>query len=218
VLDAAECPPTFCTAPSLVQGWIAGGPSALTRSIEGAEDDHAAGAALMVDLTPLDAVVGITAGGTTPFVHGALGTAGERGALTVFFACVPVEQVPAQYDLEIRPLVGPEVLTGSTRLKAGTATKLVLNMISTGVMAQLGKVYDNLMVDVAVTNAKLHDRAVRILMRLTALDRLACTQLLAEANNQVKLALVMHRQGLDRDQAQAWLVQTGGSLVSLNEL
>lgn len=218
VLDAAECPPTFCTEPSLVQGLIAGGPSALTRSIEGAEDDRAAGAALMVDLTPLDAVVGITAGGTTPFVHGALGMAREQGALTVFFACVPVEQVPAQYDLEIRPLVGPEVLTGSTRLKAGTATKLVLNMISTGVMAQLGKVYDHFMVDVAVTNVKLHDRAVRILMQLTGLDRLACTQLLAAAHHQVKLALVMHAQGLDRDQAQAWLSQTGGSLVSLNEL
>ncbi|WP_287127828.1 N-acetylmuramic acid 6-phosphate etherase [Candidatus Cyanaurora vandensis] len=217
VLDAAECPPTFCTDPDLVQGIIAGGVSALTRSVEGAEDDEQAGRLVMTPVTAADAVLGITAGGTTPFVHGALAEARRRGTLTLFFTCVSVEEVPARYDLEIRPLVGPEVLTGSTRLKAGTATKLVLNMLSTGVMVQLGKVYGNLMVDVAVTNEKLRDRAVRILMRLTTLDRSACESLLVRAENRVKVALVMHHRGLDSLAARDWLAARGESLMDLTE-
>ncbi len=217
VLDAAECPPTFCSDPQQVQGILAGGPSALLRSSEGLEDDAAAGQAdLRVrGLSSLDAVVGITAGGTTPYVHGALTWAQEQGALTVFFACVPPEQVPTTYDLELRPLVGPEVLTGSTRLKAGTATKLVLNMISTGVMAQLGKVYDQYMVDVAVTNTKLLDRAIRILVALTGLERPQATELLDQAERQVKVALVMHHQHCDRSTAQQWLTAHGGLLRDL---
>ncbi|WP_218080361.1 N-acetylmuramic acid 6-phosphate etherase [Anthocerotibacter panamensis] len=217
VLDAAECPPTFCTDPQQVQGVIAGGIGALTRSIEGAEDDPQAGQTAMValDLQTSDAVLGIASGGTTPYVHGALQEAQGRGALTLFFACVPITQVPARYDVEIRPLVGPEILTGSTRLKCGTATKMVLNTISTGVMAQLGKVYDNFMVDVAVTNRKLHDRAVRMLGQLTGQERPYCEELLVHAKNQVKLALVMHKQHLDVEDAQQWLQMRGGSLTDL---
>jgi N-acetylmuramic acid 6-phosphate etherase len=199
VLDAAECPPTFCTDPQLVQGIIAGGTAALVRSSEALEDNEADGAAAIAqsEITATDVVFGITAGGTTPFVHGALQEAKQRGATTVFFACVPATQVPANYDIEIRPLVGPEILAGSTRLKAGTATKLVLNTISTGVMVQLGKVYGNRMVDVAVTNSKLHDRAIRIIRDLTNLDYAAAADLLERADRKVKLALLMHETGLD---------------------
>ncbi len=218
VLDASECPPTFCTTPELVQGIIAGGYTALTRSAEGAEDDAEAGkqALITAELTAQDVVVGITAGGTTPYVHGALRVAQEIGALSIFFACVPTEQVKAAYDIELRPLVGAEILTGSTRLKAGTATKMVLNMLSTGVMIALGKVYDNLMVDVAVTNQKLHDRAVRILITLTGLDRLGATELLNRADNRVKVALVMQQRRLGVLEAEHWLTQHQGSLLSLS--
>jgi N-acetylmuramic acid 6-phosphate etherase len=199
VLDAAECPPTFCTDPNLVQGIIAGGAAALVRSSEALEDNEADGAAAIAhsEITANDVVFGITAGGTTPFVHGALQAAKQRGATTVFFACVPSTQVPTNYDIEIRPLVGPEILAGSTRLKAGTATKLVLNTISTGVMVQLGKVYGNRMVDVAVTNSKLHDRAIRIIRDLTNLGYDEAADLLERADRKVKLALLMHKTGLD---------------------
>ncbi|HEY9895601.1 MAG TPA: N-acetylmuramic acid 6-phosphate etherase, partial [Candidatus Sericytochromatia bacterium] len=148
VLDAAECPPTFCSDPEQVQGIIAGGARALVCSSEGLEDRAEDGAAAIVHrhITVLDVVVGITAGGTTPYVHGALQAARQRGATTIFMACVPADQVSAQVDVDIRLLVGPEVLAGSTRLKAGTVTKLALNILSTGVMVQLGKVYGNRMV------------------------------------------------------------------------
>src|SRR4028119_2239503 len=173
VLDAAECPPTFCTPPELVQGIIAGGAGALVRSSEDLEDRAEDGAEAIAhrQITNLDVVVGITAGGTTPFVAGALQAARQRGAKTVFMACVPVEQVNFEADVDIRLLVGPEVVAGSTRLKAGTVTKMALNIISTGVMVKLGKVYGNRMVDVAVTNKKLHDRALRMLQALTSLSR-----------------------------------------------
>jgi N-acetylmuramic acid 6-phosphate etherase len=199
VLDAAECPPTFCTDPQLVQAIIAGGAAALVRSSEALEDNEADGAAAIAtsEITANDVVFGITAGGTTPFVHGALKAAKQRGAIAVFFACVPATQVPTNYDIEIRPLVGPEILAGSTRLKAGTATKLVLNTISTGVMVQLGKVYGNRMVDVAVTNTKLHDRAIRIIRDLTGLDYEAAGELLERSGKKVKLALLMYKTGLD---------------------
>lgn len=214
VLDAAECPPTFCTPPELVQGIIAGGPAALVRSAEGLEDDADAGASAIAHhaITARDVVVGITAGGTTPYVLGALRAAQQRGATTIFIACVPATQVPVQADIDIRLLVGPEVLAGSTRLKAGTATKLALNILSTGTMVKLGKVYGNRMIDVAVTNQKLHDRALRILSDLTDLDREAANQLLDRSGQSVKLALLMHWTGLDPEAATALLTTHNGHL------
>jgi N-acetylmuramic acid 6-phosphate etherase len=214
VLDAAECPPTFCTPPELVQGIIAGGAAALVRSSEDLEDRAADGDAAIAQrqITQLDVVVGITAGGTTPFVHGALQAARQRGAATIFIACVPVEQVRAEVDIDIRLLVGPEVLAGSTRLKAGTATKLALNILSTGVMVQLGKVYGNRMVDVAVTNSKLRDRALRILQNLTHLERDSAAALLERSGNWVKLALLMHWTGLEREVGERLLAEHKGNL------
>jgi N-acetylmuramic acid 6-phosphate etherase len=214
VLDAAECPPTFCTPPELVQGIIAGGAGALVRSSEDLEDRAEDGAAAIAQhkINVLDVVVGITAGGTTPFVHGALQAARQRGASTVFMACVPVEQVSAEVDVDIRLLVGPEVLAGSTRLKAGTVTKLALNILSTSAMVRLGKVYGNRMVDVAVTNSKLHDRALRILADLTDLSREAASDLLEKSGRRVKLALLMHWSGLEPEAGLALLEKHQGNL------
>ncbi|MCX7595171.1 MAG: N-acetylmuramic acid 6-phosphate etherase [Fischerella sp.] len=214
VLDAAECPPTFCTPPELVQGIIAGGAGALVRSSEDLEDRFQDGETAIAQrqITQLDVVVGITAGGTTPFVHGAMSAARQRGATTIFIACVPAEQVSVEADLDIRLLTGPEVLAGSTRLKAGTATKLALNILSTGVMVRLGKVYGNRMVDVAVTNNKLRDRALRILQDLTSLNREASRLLLERSGNWVKLALLMHWTGLDKEQGSKLLSEYQGNL------
>jgi N-acetylmuramic acid 6-phosphate etherase len=214
VLDAAECPPTFCTPPEMVQGILAGGAAALLRSSEALEDDVDAGIEAIIDhkITKRDVVVGITAGGTTPYVHGALKGAQQRGAGTIFIACVPAEQVPVNVDVDIRLIVGPEVLAGSTRLKAGTVTKLALNILSTGVMVKLGKVYGNRMVDVAVTNSKLRDRAIRILCDLTELDRDAAGELLDRSDLQVKVALVMHLAGLEKASAVDALSATDGNL------
>jgi N-acetylmuramic acid 6-phosphate etherase len=214
VLDAAECPPTFCTEPEQVQGIIAGGAAALIRSSEDLEDRQEDGAAAISHrhINELDVVVGITAGGTTPYVHGALQAAQQRGATTIFIACVPVEQVKISVDIDIRLLVGPEILAGSTRLKAGTATKLALNILSTGVMVQLGKVYGNRMVDVAVTNHKLHDRALRILCDLTDLDRQEAALLLERSGRNVKLALLMHWTGLEREEGDRLLAEHQGNL------
>ncbi|MBF2002120.1 MAG: N-acetylmuramic acid 6-phosphate etherase [Synechococcales cyanobacterium M58_A2018_015] len=214
VLDAAECPPTFCTPPDLVQGIIAGGAGALVRSSEDLEDRAEDGMEAIAhrQVTSLDVVVGITAGGTTPFVQGALQAARQRGAMTLLIACVPVEQVSLPVDIDIRLLVGPEVLAGSTRLKAGTATKLALNILSTGVMVKLGKVYGNRMVDVAVTNSKLYDRALRILQDLTDLDRSAAATLLEQSQRQVKLALLMHWTGLNAAAGQQLLHTHQGNL------
>lgn len=214
VLDAAECPPTFCTPPELVQGIIAGGAGALVRSSEDLEDQEEDGEAAVAQhqITQLDVVVGITAGGTTPYVHGALQAAKQRGATTVFIACVPVEQVEANVDVDIRLLVGPEILAGSTRLKAGTVTKLCLNILSTGVMVRLGKVYGNRMVDVAVTNKKLRDRALRILQDLTGLQRQPAGELLELAGKSVKLALLMHWTGVEPEAGQRLLAENKGDL------
>jgi N-acetylmuramic acid 6-phosphate etherase len=214
VLDAAECPPTFCTPPEMVQGILAGGDGALVRSSEGLEDIAADGAQAMIDraVGNHDVLVGIAAGGTTPYVHGALQAAKELGATTAFIACVPLDQVPAKADIEIRLLVGPEILTGSTRLKSGTVTKMALNIISTGAMVQLGKVYGNRMVDVAVTNDKLHDRAIRMLADLAEIDYTAATKLLAEADKSVKVALLMHWTGVDRAKAKQLLEEQQGQL------
>jgi N-acetylmuramic acid 6-phosphate etherase len=214
VLDAAECPPTFCTDPEMVQGILAGGAAALVRSSEGLEDIATDGAKAMVDrqVGVHDVVVGIAAGGTTPYVHGALQAAKERGATTAFIACVPLDQVPAVADIEIRLIVGPEILTGSTRLKSGTVTKMALNIISTGAMVQLGKVYGNRMVDVAVTNSKLHDRALRMLQDLAELDREQASELLEASGRSVKLSLLMHWSGVDAATGSQLLANNQGQL------
>lgn len=216
VLDAAECPPTFCSDPEMVQGILAGGEGALVRSSEGLEDRFEDGMQVIeqYQIGSKDVVVGITAGGTTPYVQGALQGAKERGATTIFMACVPVEQVSVAVDVDIRLLVGPEVLAGSTRLKAGTATKMALNILSTGVMVRLGKVYGNRMVDVAVTNRKLRDRALRILEDLTQLGRSQCEQLLDESGQRVKVALLMAWTSVDAEMAQEYLDQNQGNLRS----
>ncbi|MBX2864940.1 MAG: N-acetylmuramic acid 6-phosphate etherase [Leptolyngbyaceae cyanobacterium MAG.088] len=214
VLDAAECPPTFCTPPELVQGILAGGSPALLRSSEALEDLPEDGAAAMAthQISALDVVVGITAGGTTPYVHGALKEANLRGATTIFMACVPAEQVTIDVDIDLRLPVGPEVLAGSTRLKSGTVTKMALNILSTGVMVKLGKVYGNRMVDVSVTNTKLHDRALRIISALTDLSREDADVLLGQSDQKVKLALLMHWADVDKETAQAALEQSAGNL------
>ena len=214
VLDAAECPPTFCSDPELVQGVLAGGAPALLRSSEGLEDLFDAG---REDLEargfgPADALVAIAAGGTTPYVHGALEHARAIGALAIAMACVPADQVPMPCDIDIRLITGPELLTGSTRLKAGTATKMALNILSTGVMVRLGKVYGNRMVDVAVTNAKLEDRALRILEDLAAVPRSEGRSLLERSGGSVKLALLMASRGLGVEEARQQLDHCGGQL------
>ena len=214
VLDAAECPPTFCTPPELVQGILAGGKDALVRSSEGLEDraEDGAEAILRHSVSSLDVVVGITAGGTTPYVQGALQAASEQQATTIFMTCVPAGQVLLDVDIDIRLVVGPEILAGSTRLKAGTVTKMALNILSTGAMVKLGKVYGNRMVDVAVTNTKLYDRALRILQDLANIDRETAAQLLKESDNQVKLALLMHWTGSSADEGRTILQHYDGQL------
>ena len=214
VLDAAECPPTFCSPPELVQGVLAGGAAALLRSSEGLEDLEEAGQADLEarGFSAADVLVGIAAGGTTPYVHGGLGHARRLGALAIALACVPADQVPMPADLEIRLITGPELLTGSTRLKAGTATKMALNILSTGVMVRLGKVYGNRMVDVAVTNSKLEDRALRILADLAGVDRTRGAELLAETGGSVKLALLMAKAGISAAEARASLSHQQQSL------
>jgi N-acetylmuramic acid 6-phosphate etherase len=214
VLDAAECPPTFCTPPELVQGIIAGGAGALIRSSEDLEDRAEDGASAIAQrhVTELDVVIGITAGGTTPFVHGALQAAQQRGAVTISISCVPSEQVSIDVDVDIRLLVGPEILAGSTRLKAGTVTKMALNIISTSVMVGLGKVYGNRMIDVAVTNTKLHDRALRIIQDLTDLTRQEAGFLLERSGRKVKLALLMHWTGVEAEEGDRLLQKHQGNL------
>ncbi|HEX4006162.1 MAG TPA: N-acetylmuramic acid 6-phosphate etherase [Acidobacteriaceae bacterium] len=213
VLDASECPPTFNTPPELVQGLIAGGDHALRRSIERAEDDSTQA---RYDLEPLrfsaqDALVGIAASGRTPYVVGGVEWARDLGALTIGLTCVPGSPLARAAEMAIVPATGPEVLTGSTRLKAGTATKLVLNMLSTSIMVRLGSVYGNLMVNVQPTNSKLADRAARIVAAITGVDDAAATQLLTQAGS-VKTAVVMHQLGLDRAAAQARLTAARGRL------
>ncbi len=214
VLDAAECPPTFCSPPELVQGIIAGGAGALVRSSEDLEDKLEDGVEAIAHrhITELDVVLGITAGGTTPYVHGALQAARQRGATTILMACVPDEQVTSEVDIDIRLLVGPEILAGSTRLKAGTATKMALNIISTGVMVKLGKVYGNRMVDVAVTNKKLLDRALRIIKDLTGLNREEAAVLLEKNGRSVKLALLSYWTNLPKEKAENLLNKNKGNL------
>jgi N-acetylmuramic acid 6-phosphate etherase len=193
VLDASECPPTFGVSPLLVQGIIAGGRRALVRSAEGAEDCGVDGAEAIdkKHVKPVDVVVGLAACGMTPYVHGALNRARRIGAGTVFVTCAPeaVKHIPA--EIIINPVVGPEVITGSTRMKAGTATKLVLNTLTTAAMIKLGKVYGNLMVDLRATNEKLRDRSLRIVIEMTGLSRARAKNLLGRADGKVKAAIVM---------------------------
>ncbi|GMV07750.1 MAG: N-acetylmuramic acid 6-phosphate etherase [Gemmatimonadota bacterium] len=220
VLDASEMPPTYRTDPEMVQGVIAGGYAALVRAQEGAEDHPEDGAAAMDEkgIGPDDFVLGIATSGTTPYVHGALARARERGARTGFLLCTPPsEELRATHDVVIAPLVGPEVVTGSTRLKAGTATKLVLNTITTGAMVRMGKVYGNLMVDLQVTCAKLQDRGERILMEMLDLERPEATRLLGEADGHVKTALVMGRLGVDAEEARERLRRAEGVVVKALE-
>jgi len=220
VLDAAECPPTFCSDPEMVQGLLAGGAPALLRSSEGLEDLFDAGIADLQksDFSADDALVGIAAGGTTPYVHGGLSYAMELDALAVALACVPSSQVTMPCHIDIRLLTGPELLTGSTRLKAGTATKMALNIISTGVMVRLGKVYGNSMVDVAVTNTKLEDRALRILSSLAGLNREQGLLLLKQGGGSVKVALLMSAAQLPATSAIELLEKAQGNLRLALEL
>ncbi len=212
VLDASECPPTFGTPPEQVVGWIAGGPDALTRSIEGAEDSAEAGRADAARLSVIakDTLVGIAASGRTPYVLGAVGYAREQGALAVGIACNAGTPLARLVDIMIAPVVGPEVIAGSTRLKAGTAQKMVLNMLSTGTMILLGKTYDNLMVDVQPTNAKLRRRAIGIVREATGLPESEAEALLHASHDEVKTAIVAARAAIDPVAARARLIAAGG--------
>ena len=212
ILDATEIPPTFSADPNMVQGIIAGGMDALVRSIEGAEDypDNGKKDIMEKNVTDKDIVFGIATSGRTPYVLGALEKSKELGAKTIFLSCNKVDENSIYADLIISPIVGPEVVTGSTRMKAGTATKLVLNMVTTTAMIKLGKVYGNLMVDLKAVNNKLVDRACRILNTVTGIELEAAKKLLTEAENNLKVAIVMQLGELDREQAISKLDEVNG--------
>ncbi len=220
VLDASECPPTFSTPPEMVQGVIAGGDVALRRSVEGEEDKPESGAHAVRErqLTPQDVIVGIASSGRTPYVIGALKEAHAVGATTIFFCCVPPpEELKEWITHFITPIVGPEIIAGSTRLKAGTATKLVLNMLTTVSMIKLGKVYNNLMVDVHASNTKLIARSIRIVQAVTRVDAATAEIALAEAGGRAKLAIVMLTKGLNPTDANALLEKHSGFLRQILE-
>jgi N-acetylmuramic acid 6-phosphate etherase len=213
VLDASECPPTFGVPPEMVQGIIAGGLPALTRSQEGAEDIVGDGARVIDEhgVNDRDFVIGIAASGTTPYVRAALERAAAIGAATGILACSPPPpDLIDRVDVAILPIVGPEVVTGSTRMKAGTATKLVLNTITTGAMIRLGKTYGNLMVDLKATNNKLVDRSQRIVMEVCGVSREEAKELLVRADRSVKTAIVMQKKGVSRGDAERLLAENGG--------
>jgi len=213
-LDAVESPPTFGAPPDQVQAGIAGGPQALLGTVEGAEDDAAGGAREIDarDVGPNDVVVGVAASGETPFVLGAVRRARERGATTIAVACTPRSSLEAACDRAIVPVPGPEVIAGSTRLKAGTAQKLVLNMLSTLAMARIGKVYGNLMVGVQATNEKLRRRAAGIVAAAAGVSADAAQEALARAGGRVPVAIVMLRRHLTPDEAEKRLADAGGAL------
>jgi len=214
VLDASECPPTFNTPPALVVGLIAGGHRALTNAIEGAEDNRQAGEEDLrgVELDAKDVVCGIATSGRTPYVLGGLAYAQSLGAVTLGVTCNEVSELSEVSDVLIAPVVGPEILSGSTRLKAGTATKMVLNMISTGTMIRIGKTYGNWMVDLRATNVKLKDRSIRIVSGITGLDRERAESLLARCDGEVKTAIVSQALGVEKIEAQRRLKVAGGRL------
>jgi N-acetylmuramic acid 6-phosphate etherase len=213
VLDASECPPTFNTPPDLVQGLIAGGDGALRRSIEKAEDDPEQGKQDLVahNFSSADVLVGIAASGRTPYVLGAVAYARSLGALSIGLSCTPDSELARAAEIAITPAPGPEIVTGSTRLRAGTATKLVLNMLSTGTMIRLGYVYGNLMVNVQPTNEKLIDRARRIIAAITGVSYDEASRLLSVAGS-VRTAIVMHKRNVSRAQAEAKLAASHGQL------
>ena len=215
VLDAVECPPTFGTDPALVVGLIAGGEHAFIKAIEGAEDDYGQG---RIDLELIhfnrdDALVGIAASGRTPYVLGAMDYARELGAPAIALSCSANSELSRHADVAITPLPGPEVITGSTRMKSGTAQKMVLNMLSTGVMIKRGKVYGNLMVDVKATNEKLCERAVSIVVRATGTDDATARKTLAQCGFSCKVAIVMLLCKLDEKEARAALSRAGGHIA-----
>ena len=214
VLDASECPPTFNTPPALVVGLIAGGHRALTNAIEGAEDNRQAGEEDLrgIDVDAKDVVCGIATSGRTPYVLGGLAYARSLGAATLGVTCNAVSELSEVSDVLIAPVVGPEILSGSTRLKAGTATKMVLNMISTGTMIRIGKTYGNWMVDLRATNVKLRDRSIRIVSGITGLDRERAESLLARCDGEVKTAIVSQALGVEKIEAQRRLKVAGGRL------
>lgn len=214
VLDAAECPPTFGVSPGLVRALIAGGRKAVTGAVEGAEDSVVDGARDLrsARLASKDIVVGIAASGTTPYVLGALAYARKRGATTVALVSNRTSPMARLADIVIAPEVGPEVVTGSTRLKAGTSHKMVLNMLSTASMVRLGHVYENLMIDVVLTNQKLRDRGLRILAEASGTDVSAAELALRQSGHNVRVALVMLRLGLDAKHARARLARAKGNL------
>ncbi len=215
-LDAAEIPPTFGTSADLVRAHVAGGADALARSVEGAEDDREAGdAAMRRDVVSGDAVVGISASGSAPFVVAAIERAREIGAYTVAVVAVENSALARAADVAIVLATGAEALTGSTRLKAGTAQKIALNALSTAVMVRLGKVHGNLMVDVVASNRKLRDRALRLVRTIAGVDDDAARDLLERANGRVKVAVVMARRGVDARTAAALLEREHGSLRAL---
>jgi N-acetylmuramic acid 6-phosphate etherase len=214
VLDAAECPPTFSTPPGMIQGIIAGGREALVRSIEGAEDDVEAGGLELEKrgLAEQDVVVGIAASRRTPFVVGAIEYARGKGASTIYLCCNPRAQMDIEVDVSICPTPGPEVVTGSTRLKAGTAQKMVLNMLTTATMVRMGKVYENLMVDLQAKSQKLTERSKRIISILTGLSYDEASKYLDKAGGDLKTAIVMSKTGLDRSSARSRLQNAEGSV------
>jgi N-acetylmuramic acid 6-phosphate etherase len=214
VLDASECPPTFSVSPGLVQGLIAGGDGALRLSSEHSEDSPELGAQDLsaAGFAELDTLVGIAASGRTPYVLGAMNYARQRGALTVGLSCVPNSALAEAAEIAITPATGPEVLTGSTRMKAGTATKLVLNMLSTGVMVRTGATFGNLMVNLRPSNAKLVDRAERIIAAAAGVDHATAAQLLKDSGSDVKTAILMSRLKLNADAARAKLAAADGIL------
>jgi N-acetylmuramic acid 6-phosphate etherase len=212
VLDASECPPTFSVPREMVQGIIAGGEQALTRAVEASEDDSQAGGRDLQarGFGPGDVLVGIAASGRTPYVLGAAAFAREQGARTVGISCTPDSELARAVEIAITPLTGPEVISGSTRLKAGTATKLVLNMLSTAAMIRLGHVFGNLMVNVQPRNTKLEDRARRIVAQAAGVDREIAGALLGQAGGDVKTAIVMARLGVRKKEAERRLREAGG--------
>ncbi|CNL20267.1 N-acetylmuramic acid 6-phosphate etherase [Yersinia alsatica] len=214
VLDASECPPTFGVPHGMVIGLIAGGPGALLKAVEGAEDDMSLGERDLqaLKLTPTDMVVGLAASGRTPYVIGALRYARQLGCPTAAISCNPDSPIAQEAQVAISPVVGPEALTGSTRMKSGTAQKLVLNMLSTGAMVKLGKVYQNLMVDVKATNVKLVDRACRIVVEATGASRTEAENALSQTEFEVKPAILMILKGVTAEQARQSLQQHNGYL------
>ncbi|PQO25799.1 N-acetylmuramic acid 6-phosphate etherase [Blastopirellula marina] len=214
VLDAAECPPTFSSDPGQVIGLIAGGPSALQNAVEGAEDNPDFGAKDLQDigLSSKDVVVGIATSGRTPYVIGGLDYARKIEAYAIGLTCNEVSELHSHCDMVIAPVVGPEIISGSTRMKAGTATKMVLNMLSTGAMIRQGKTFGNLMVDLKATNTKLNERARRIVKAATKLSDEDVSSLLHECNGEVKTAIVVHHTGESPDRARVLLSEANGHL------